>query len=176
MPERTVAGLRILRCASIFRSAHHHLLMVSQNTLYRVSLAYYSHSIRILEIIEIQSETNLRSNQRTDPTSDPRCNPRIDLRSDLIQCDILCNIWPIKVESPTHYQVFLVHRRLDFQAYFLDICQTDILLYHAHVTYVAGLVTRTWDKRAFKRLPRIAAKKCELKSHTRFKVSLFTHL
>ena len=42
----------------------------------------------------------------------------------------------------------------------------------AIASYVAGLVTRTWDKRAFKRLPRVAAKKCELKKH---KIYFFTH-
>ena len=32
-----------------------------------------------------------------------------------------------------------------------------------YASFAAGLVTRTWDKRSFKRLPRVAAKKCELK-------------
>ena len=53
-------------------------------------------------------------------------------------------------------------------------CQTYFLLYK-HAPYVAGLVTRTWDKRAFKRLPRVAAKKCELKNYTHLKFTLFTY-
>ena len=46
------------------------------------------------------------------------------------------------------------------QRQFPDIYPT---LWWTHDSSVAGLVTRTWDKRSFKRLPRVVAKKCELK-------------
>ena len=77
VPERTVAGFLILRCASISRFDRHDSFMVSQNTFLSLQPIIY------LSIIHL-----LTSDLRSAPSFAPRSDPRSDLICHLMRYPI----------------------------------------------------------------------------------------